>query len=447
MSTRRTDVSGPEQSNRLKAVLKAGWDRNEQSTGVVIMPHNPGAVVPVPASVVPVDPGLWSDSKNPAPFLFQERKEFPRAVWSALPKDLPDKPDAYGNMVSYELDRWSGKEAIRGVRSGGNGPLSGTMRFSGASGKEYATEWIGPQFAAFRRQQDEIRMNAFRQLRGMPEKPVGPQVVDKVVFAGTSRESQSIASLDLSLSTAKAFSEELPPQLEGSPFLNKERDLYSSAHEYARIFNAFKDYDAPGAFSAFAFSKAGAEAPDKDIDSGVRIKMDSEGVRFHYDRGRTDFSSRSTVDGFLPDAVVYYPKTQAGWVKDTPAATVMKGDDVYVYMRQENGDIVLDALQSVGDLSKAPPKFEYREYEPGKTYNEEAGFSGAGDTEFAQRAAMAAERLASTSTAIASMIAFTLCALLPAVEYLDGNGKISSVLNCAAASVVIGALYGGYGAL
>jgi len=365
-------------------------------------------------------------------------------------------------MVSYEFYSWSGKEAIRAVRSSASGSLYGTTKFAGAPGKEYATEWTGAQFGATRRRNNEVRANVDRRMAGLVEKKIGPAVIDKVVFAGTSRESQSIASLDMSLSTAKAFSAELPPQLEGSPFLNKERELYSSAHEYARIFNAFKDYNAPGAFSAFGFAKAGAEVTDEAVDSGVRIKMDGEGVRFHYDRGRTDFSSAAKADGFLPDAVVYYPKTQAGWIKDTPAATVMKGDDIYVYMRQDNGDIVLDASQSVGDLSKAPPKFEYREYEPGKTYEEEAGFLRGGDTEFVQRVAMAAERLASTSTAIASMIAFTLCALIPTQQYLEQSDAMSRypdeqaivkntyagrMINCAAAGVVLGVLYGGNGAL
>ena len=452
MSTRRQVATTPAAapSDRLRTVLQAGLREQERDTGVAIVPTAPGVVNPIPAPT-PFDPSAWKEAGKPLPFLYQERRTFPRAVWDAIPKDQQDRIDPYGNVASFEFDRLSGQEVLRSVKLKGGwsrsapkgtnpehlcgagwldkihdhvpSPIGGTMYFNGAPGKEYATAWV------------DAMNNQY------------------IKFDGTDRDSQTIDSMELSLKTAKGLTDTMPPPLEGNPFLNKQRDLYNSAHEYARILRGFtsqQGFDSsPEMVEQLTRDFNAITSFEINVDFATRIKIDgTNGVRFHYDKGRelTRRMQESIGGGYglarTPDVVTYYPTTQpGGWLmKGEIAAVVQMDGAVYTYRREANGDLVIDPSSSSGDLSKAPERFEYQDKQfgpkdsyplpPDSYYKKLLQDAAAkGKRAFVEELdKWTVSKFHAAATVMTNLVVFALCSVFPNTESAQGKRRFEELM-------------------
>lgn len=348
--------------SRLHAVLAAGQRKSKNDdcsqTAVFVVPSNPGVVVPLPLVQPPIDPNKlkFQDAELQYPGFLSERRKFPRAIWEVLPTDMPDRPDAYGNMMSFE--RVEGTEALRRmVLPHARGSLGGTLEFLGAPGIEYATAWTNSR--------DDSYIN----------------------FSGADPSNQKIQSASLSMTTLRAIGDAFPPALEDTAAFHLERSMIDTAAEFEQLVAYFFSHSDGTANYKFAHEYA--------LPLGTNVNIDTTRCEFNYDAGRmlrqtqvsfdaefeasqerlkdapsvaparadASFLTPSNLPGLKPVSIVYRPTSQpAGFFfAPEPAAVVQLYDGtVLTYIRNSDGGLTLDDKLSLGaQVSNAPRTFEH----------------------------------------------------------------------------------------
>ena len=293
------------------------------STSTIVVPSEPGKLAPVVLPQPPLDPSKLKDGVLPGSLL--ERRTYPRAVWNALPKELPPREDAYGNLVTFELV--DGAEALRTIITAPSRISyhslylnSATVAGNYPSWRKHVVEFDGPPSKEYPVQWTEHSTFQGEQLRE-PD------------FVKFEDEGTSIASMSVTLSNMVNIGIDFPPALTDPGAFNLEASLSETINQYGWMVEGVLDLQ----------QKHGMGADNLlHLQRGTRIVVDEDGLSFQfrpeYDTG-LDGKRRSKRQTHSVASITFRPEECTR--KDLPALVVMMTDGrVITYIR--GGELYLN---------------------------------------------------------------------------------------------------------